>query len=113
MNQGAQNAVVGDITDATELPQTQIKEEDLAPEKNMAKFSKSKEYQKLKEYLESRIEFFQTYLPDGKPLTVENIDVNNWKVANLVIGEFKAVLQAYENAQEVVDNVNKAINKAK
>jgi len=104
MDTGPQNAVVSDIPDV-ELPETKMQETDLAEEKNMAKFSKSKEYKKLKDHLEGRITFFQTWLPDGKPVKPDQNTTNNWIIANTVIGEFKAVLNAYEQANEVVEKV--------
>lgn len=101
MEPGAQNAVMGDVND---IPVTTVPDEVLNEEKNLAKFSKSKEFNKLKEYLEGRIKFFQTQMPDGKPLVNQDHDVlvHNWKVANLVIGEFQALLNVYENANQVV-----------
>jgi hypothetical protein len=102
-NTGAQNAITDDNF-GTELPTTQIDEIALAGERSMARFSKTKEYKALKDYMETRIEFFQKYLPTGAPLTVGNLPHANkdWIVANTVIGEFKNVLQAYENAAEAV-----------
>jgi hypothetical protein len=44
MDTGAQNAVIGDVADVTELPATKIQDEDLQNEKNLAKFSKTKEF---------------------------------------------------------------------
>lgn len=109
---GAQNAITDD-TFGMEVPTTQVEELSLVNERNMAKFSKTKEFKVLKEYLENRVEFFQKYLPDGRPLTVENLELEppsisnqgrsvDWIIANLVIGEFKSVLQAYEDASEAV-----------
>lgn len=106
---GPQNAVVGDSS-PIDLPETQVAEDELAREKQMAKFSKSKEYQILKEHLLQRIEFFKTRYPNGDPIAGEK-DLTkltqNWIVANLVIGEFQAVLDAYENANEAVKNAAK------
>lgn len=100
---GAQNAITDDSF-GTELPTTQIDELALAGERSMARFSKTKEYKALKEYMENRIDFFQKYLPDGRPLTSDNVTDKDWIVANLVIGEFKNVLNAYEQAAEAVKN---------
>lgn len=102
---GAQNAITDD-TFGMEMPVTQVEELSLVNERNMAKFSKTKEFKVLKDYLENRIEFFQKYLPDGRPLTTENVMPNgtDWTVANLVIGEFKSVLQAYDDAAEAIKN---------
>ena len=99
---GPQNAVVGDFTD---LPTSQLPEEMLNEEKLLARFSKTKEFKRLKDYLEARIEFFQNHFPDGTPLAKETDHqkvVDYWRSANIVVGEFKALLQVYENANEVV-----------
>ncbi len=105
MATGPQNAIPGDEF-GVELPTTRIDELALVNERNMAKFSKTKEFKVLKDYMENRIEFFQKYLPDGRPLTTENVkpDGTDWMVANLVIGEFKSVLNAYAEASEAVRN---------
>lgn len=109
---GPQNAVVGDSS-PIDLPETVVDNDELAREKNMAKFSKSKEYQILKEHLENRIEFFKTRYPNGDPIAGEK-DLTkltqNWVVANLVIGEFRAILDAYENANEAVRDAAKRAN---
>lgn len=102
MEYGAQHGITDQF--GMDLPETQVEEQDLAFEKNAAKFSKSKEYQALKEHLESRIDHYKTQLPGGKPIVEAN--AQDWIVANLVIGEFQAVLQAYENAQQVVKEAN-------
>ena len=101
---GPQNAIVGDDY-KIELPQTVVQEQDLVAERNAAKFSKSKEYKALKQYLESRIEFYQHNLPNGD--LTSGATVEDWKVANLVIAEFRAVLDAYEQAREAVENVQR------
>ncbi len=107
---GAQNAVVGDVADISELPQTKVQDQDLQNEKNMAKFSKTKEFKLLKDHIEARIKFFQTQMPDGTPTVTKPVEelVAHWKVANLVIGEFQAILDAYENAQNVVNDARRA-----
>lgn len=109
MQPGAQHGLVGD-TYGTDLPKTQTQEQDLTSEKNMAKFSRTKEYGVLKDHLEARIKFFQTQLPDGRPLLKNNtspVTSTDWVVANLVIGEFKAIIDAYEQANQVVDRVRR------
>lgn len=105
MEPGAQNAVVGDNF-GTELPQTRVDDTQLAQEKNMARFSRSREFKVLKQHLEDRIEFFQTYLPNGDPAAAQGVtqeSVHNWIIANTVIGEFRLVLNAYENAAKALE----------
>lgn len=108
MDTGAQNAVVGDDSPVN-IPVTVVKDEDLAEEKNRAKFTTTKEFQWLKEYMENRIKFFQSYLPDGTEvrfkqsgMTVEQLMVD-WKVATNVIKEFEVILEHYRSAKEAVD----------
>lgn len=104
---GAQNGIV-DEDFGTTLPQTEVDNTELAIERNLAKFSQSREYQALKEHLEERIAFYQKYLPDGR----ESISLpanelgQMWVIANAVIGEFKAVLAAYEQARKVVEEAD-------
>lgn len=99
------NAIIGDNTgvDLPEAPEDVI---DLSEEKKMAKFSKSAEFKRLKEYLEGRIEFFQNYLPDGTAISSQKPEelVNTWIVANLVIGEFRAVINEYERVNKIVED---------
>lgn len=103
---GAQNAIIGSDSFGTDLPQTQLEEENLVIEKNMAKFSKSKEFEKLKEHLEQRITYYQNFLPGGVP--PENVPDEErgkyWAVSNMVIGELRAIIDAYEQAAQVVQN---------
>jgi hypothetical protein len=102
----AQNGIVGDSF-GTDLPTTQVDNNSLLEEQKMARFSKTTEYKRLKEHLEERISFYQSYLPSGDAITLKQ-DTNqlgqNWLVANAIIAEFQAVLLAYENAKEVVKN---------
>ena len=98
----AQNGIVGDNM-GMDLPQTQVPKKDLSVEKNMAKFSKTKEYEALKEHLESRIGFYQGFLPDGRPINSQVPTAEQWAIANAIIGEFRAVIDVYESAAE---NVN-------
>lgn len=106
---GPQNAVVGDDNFGTDLPETKAPADELAVEKNMARFSKTKEFKKLKDVIEAKIKFYQEFLPDGRPVNAvaeisgEELALN-WKVANTVIGEFQSILDAYELAKDAVKN---------
>jgi hypothetical protein len=101
----SQFGLVGDSF-GTQLPQTEVAKELLADEKAKAKFSRTKEFAALKAHLEERIKFHKSYLPDGRPveLGMDNaFEVAlNWQVANRVIGELQAVIEAYEQANEIV-----------
>lgn len=102
---GPQNGLVGDSF-GIDLPEVQLEDKDLVVEKQMAKFSRTKEFARLKEILEARIAFYQGCLPDGRPLT--DVDTaerqQQWVIANIVVGEFKNIISAYEQAAEVVKN---------
>ncbi len=100
----AQHGIIGDNY-GIDLPDVDIDKDELDEEKRMARFSKSKEFKKLKQIMQSRIDFYQKALPDGRPLTAAENMVERgqmWVVANVVIGEFNMILDAYENANEVV-----------
>lgn len=83
--------------------------EQLADEKLMAKYSRSKEFQRLKEHMQSRIEFYQQYLPDGRALTeVDSVErANHWVIANAVIREFNLVIDSYHQIAEAVKNAER------
>jgi hypothetical protein len=99
------NGLIGD-TYGIDLPSVSVDKDELDEEKRMARFSKSKEFKRLKQIMESRIDFYQKALPDGRPITDVNFEERGrqWEVANIVIGEFKMILAAYEDASEVVKN---------
>lgn len=99
---GAQNGIIGDDF-GIDLPQTQVPEQDLTVEKNMAKFSKTAEFKKLKSYLNERIAYYQTHLPGGKVVGEDMPTPEDWVVANAIIAEFKSVLVLYEAAGEAVE----------
>lgn len=110
---GAQNGLVGDGF-SLDLPVTQMEEDVLAEEKKRARFSRTAEFQALKKHLESRIERYREYLPDGREITA-TADTDHlgkmWLVANAVIGEFNAVLVAYESARAAVEAAKEAEKK--
>lgn len=99
---GPTNAVVGEADEPTNLPTTQITDEMLEEERKLAKFSKTDEYNRLKEYMERRITYYQDFMPDGRDIGAGQPTPEDWRVANRVIAEFKAVLSEYAQAQEVV-----------
>lgn len=100
----AQNGIL-DEDYGTNLPETQLDEQALTVERKLARFSKTSEFQKLKEHLEERIAFYQGYLPDGRAaVSLRPSELGEmWIVANAVIGEFQAVLGAYEQARLAVE----------
>lgn len=95
---------VPDLSTLT-MPESEVDEDLLRREKEMARFAESSEYKKLAEHLESRKEFYKSYLPDGRPLTEkDSLDKlgQNWLVANAIIAEIDLILNNYKLAQENV-----------
>jgi hypothetical protein len=102
---GPSNGIVGDSF-GIDLPEINLDDKELVVEKQMAKFSRTKEFARLKEILEARIAYYQSVLPDGRVLT--EVDAKEraaqWAIANVVIGEFKMLINAYEQAAEATKN---------
>ena len=92
-----------------ELPQTQAPEDSLIEERKAARFTKTAEWKRLKQHFESRIEFYQQYLPSGDPIITKPTAelAAEWKASNVIINELKAVIGAYERAAEVVADADK------
>lgn len=103
---GAQNAIVGDNDSITNLPETQVPEAALTEEKKMAKYSRSAEYQRLKEFLEARVKFYQRYYPNGQQ--VQDLPAEEraayWQAACIITKELEGILEAYEQARIAVDD---------
>jgi hypothetical protein len=88
-----------------------VEEEALVEEKKMARFSKTAEFKRLKGYAESRIKFYQTFLPDGRIVGTGAAGTKiptpeEWTVANLVIAEFTSLLNEYEGAAQALKDSN-------
>lgn len=102
---GPQNGIIGDAM-GTELPQAVLPEQDLAEERAMARFSKTREFKRLKTHLEERIKFFESQLPSALAPELSNKTNaqlgEDWRVANLVIAELKGIIDAYELAKDIV-----------
>ncbi len=93
----------------TELPQTEVPEQDLVEEKKRAKFSKTKEWAELKDWMEQKIDHYSTYLPDGRPLTDVSAEErgNYWLAANIIISDYKEMISRYEDVKEAIKNSGK------
>lgn len=104
-----QNGIIGDDF-GTSLPELVVNEDSLKVERNMARFSKTAEFKKLKELLEDRIAFYKTHLPDGRPIVGTTPDelAQMWPIANAIIGEFQAILNAYQLANDAVEEHDRA-----
>ena len=113
----SKNAVIGDA-DNLNVPVTTVPEELITEEKKMAKYSRSAEFKRLKEFMEARIKFYQHYLPNGSKVEgdpkdglvginippVLNGDITPyWVAACIVTKEFENVLMEYERAAEATD----------
>lgn len=81
--------------------------EELKTEKELAQFASTKEFKRLEQHFQERIEFYQSYLPDGRPVTAAPVTSEQWAIANGVIGELKLVLNTYLNAAEVVKDARR------
>tara|TARA_R110000868_G_scaffold393445_1_gene664473 strand:+ start:334 stop:660 length:327 start_codon:yes stop_codon:yes gene_type:complete len=103
-----QNGIIGDVS-VTELPQMEVDETILVEEKKMAKYSKTAEFKRIQDHFQDRIAFYQTYLPDGKPVAIATAQerLDNWAVANILVKEFEQVITLFENARNVVEAVEK------
>lgn len=90
-----------------DLPEIQPDPNLLNEERKTAKFTRTAEFKKQKEYLEERIVFYQTMLPNGMEIGLDVVpSIEDWRVANRIIGEFKAFLNIYESAKEAVEDSN-------
>lgn len=102
--------IVGDAQ-GIDLPVAELDPNLLSEERKNAKFSRTAEYKKLKEYIEARITFYQTCLPNGAEVGLDAApSAEDWRVANRVIGEFKAILNKYDNAAQVVKDANESVS---
>jgi hypothetical protein len=103
---GPTNGIIGDAEYGTELPVMELPEQDLTEEKNAAKFSRTKEFAKLKGKVTARIAYYQQCLPDGRSMLEKDYNFEqlgmNWAVANAVIAELVNLISEYETANEVV-----------
>lgn len=111
---GPVNAIVGNDSFGTDIPQTEVDDNSFKALINTAKFSKTAEFKQLKEHLESRMDFYKTYLPNGKPVVGEQNPQELgylWLAANTVNGEFQMLIDVYENAaREVKDELARRKN---
>jgi hypothetical protein len=103
---GPVNGIMGNAF-VTDLPQMKVDDDSLTEERNRAKFSQSREFKKLKEHLELRMKHYSQFLPGGD-WDISSVSVlergQQWTIANEIIQEFQAVIDAYESAAEVVKN---------
>lgn len=113
------NGIIGDqdsmLESPTQLPQPQIDDSQLKELQRTAKFARSNEYKELKAHYQARIDFYQKYLPDGRPVAtagaqagngIENMSLEElgkmWLAANVIISEFNSIMNIYEQAAQYV-----------
>jgi len=97
---GPQNTLIGNFS--VDVPEMKVDEKTLIEEKKMARYSKSKEFKKIVEYCQSRIEFYQKYLPNGLEVGATEVTAEDWRVANRVVMEFNLLMNMYETAAQAV-----------
>lgn len=104
---GPQNVIIGDNF-GTEFPQPQIEDDQLNDLKNAARFSKTKEFKKLKELIEARINYWQQFVPGAGVGDIQVDQLSNeergwrWLAADQTIKELQRIINAYEGAEEYV-----------
>lgn len=100
---GPQHGIMGEDF-GTDLPTTDMPEQDLSAERNAAKFSKTVEFKRLKDHFEERMDYYRNFLPDGRStLMTDTVQLAvEWKVANAIIAELKMIIGFYEQANEAV-----------
>ena len=102
----AANGIIGGGGVAPQqVPQATADDSQLKELKSAAKFAKTTEYKEFKEHLQKRMDFYRTYLPDGRAIGAQPSNqelANMWVVANCIIGEFNAILNVYDNAADMV-----------
>lgn len=104
---GPQNGLLGDSGMEVDVPH-QAPQDDASFEelKKTAKFSRTAEFKELKTHLQARMDFYKTYLPDGRAVVggpMEPVELGYmWIAANVVIGEMQMIIDAYESAAKLV-----------
>jgi hypothetical protein len=104
------NILMGDSGLGIDLPTANPEITDLTTVKKKAGFAKSKEFQEQKEYLESRIAFYQTYLPNGAEVGLDvQPTAEDWRVANRVIAEFKSFINNYDFSVTTLEDMQEDV----
>lgn len=100
---GPQNGLLDDDF-GMGIPETEAVDGAQVELESQARYAKSAEFKKLKDYLESRIKFYQEYLPSGEPVGTQDPKtlIENWVVANILVTEFSNVIAVYDDAAQTV-----------
>lgn len=103
---GPANAIMGDDF-GTDIPETNIPDNQLLDEKKMAKFTRTAEYARQKRWIDEKVKYYKQFTPDGRPIA--SVDPNNlathWVVANEIISVLEEFRTSYEEAAEIVKEV--------
>ena len=103
----AANAIMGDDNFGTDLPQSKIDESEMVEVHAMANYAKGKEFQRIKAFLETRMDYYTQFLPDGRDVRTLRPQeaMEMWPICNAIIGELKYILGTYEAAKETATRV--------
>lgn len=113
---GPQHGIMGAGSSPLDLPvKDQVTQEDNSSIQNAARFSKTAEFQQLKELIEAKISRWQHYVPGGSGEVMAGDAVNikdltneergyRWLAADYVISELRGIVNAYEQAAELAKN---------
>jgi len=101
---GPQHGLIGEFDEPIRLPETEIDDETFDEEKKKARYTKTPEFKKLRTYIEGRILFYQGFMPDGRTVDATPVTAEDWRIANAVIRELRAILNDYDRASETVRN---------
>lgn len=95
--------IIGDNTgvDLPQMPADDSAEKEL---RQKAKYSRSKEYKELRQKAQTRIEFYQKFLPDGRLIgTTPPADLQRkWELANLLIAEIEQLFGETDQAEAIL-----------
>lgn len=99
---GPQNAIVGDLDEPTQIPETEVDLETLGEVKKMAKYSKTAEFKRLEQYIQDRISFFSRHFPNGTPIDQIPKEERDgyWVAACIITREFQSIIDEYSRARE-------------
>lgn len=99
----SQNAIIGDFN--IDLPEVTIDEKELVVEKQMANYTKTEEFIRIQQHCQERIAFYQTHLPNGSIIGLqERPDGTDWVAANIIISELNLLIGMYETAVGAVED---------
>lgn len=101
------NGIIGDAS-PTELPQMAIDTTAIDDAQKKAKYSRSKEYSELRAKAQARIDFYQSFLPDGRPIGTTSREelAGKWELANILIAEFKALFSEHDGAEDLLREIH-------